>query len=88
MALKVLKPGLIETSAAASVVVGFAVAAAAWTVRSEIEAVRRMAHDHVRVGFAIDSRGRRRASEMALAGDWRNDLVFAAMPPETTKYRV
>ncbi|WP_167772428.1 hypothetical protein [Bradyrhizobium frederickii] len=47
-----------------------------------------MAHDHVRVGFTIDSRGRRRGSEMALAGDWRNDLVFAATPPETTKYRV
>jgi hypothetical protein len=70
------------------VVIGFALAAAAWTVRREIGSVRRMAHDHVRVGFAIDSRGRRRGSEMALAGDWRNDLVFAETPPETTKYRV
>ncbi|MDA9391463.1 hypothetical protein WN73_12525 [Bradyrhizobium sp. CCBAU 45394] len=52
---EVLNLGLIETLAVTSLIIGFAVAAAGWTVRTEIEAVRLIGHDHVRVGFAVDS---------------------------------
>ncbi|WP_342734008.1 hypothetical protein [Bradyrhizobium sp. B117] len=71
----------METLAATSVIIGCAVAAAGAVCLI-------LAHDHVRIGLAIDCLGRRRASEMALLGDWRDDLVFAAMSRETTKYRV